>query len=200
MAKPKDLTNQRFGKLTATKYLGSVPTSFGTTTSLWLCKCDCGEEAEVTTRSLIADRRRTCGCGVVTADPELGMYSGVYREYKRSAKRRGYGLGLTKEQFKNLVTSNCFYCGSEPRLRTADRRQKIKSNGIDRLDSSLDYSISNCVPCCTTCNVAKASLSLSEFLKWINQIYLNTRQLHTSNELQPLAGNQSSDLSNGRAV
>jgi hypothetical protein len=42
MAKPLDLTNQKFGKLTA---ISKAPSRSGKT--YWLCKCECGNEKEI---------------------------------------------------------------------------------------------------------------------------------------------------------
>jgi 5-methylcytosine-specific restriction endonuclease McrA len=43
-------------------------------------------------------------------------------------------------------------------------------NGIDRLDSSVEYVISNCVPCCSKCNVAKHFHAVDDFLSWVDRI------------------------------
>lgn len=44
-------------------------------------------------------------------------------------------------------------------------------NGIDRIDSSKDYSSDNCVPCCSRCNIMKLNIPYSEFLDSIKKIY-----------------------------
>jgi len=49
----KDITGQRFGKLTVIKYEGS---------SKWLCKCDCGEFVIRQGGSLRNGRSHSCGC------------------------------------------------------------------------------------------------------------------------------------------
>lgn len=49
----KDLTNQKFGKLTAIKYLGN---------SIWECKCECGNTICVTTHHLTSKHTMSCGC------------------------------------------------------------------------------------------------------------------------------------------
>ena len=56
--KKLDLTGQRFGKLTVLAPAENV----GSRTA-WLCRCDCGQEAVVTTRRLRDGRRVSCGCG-----------------------------------------------------------------------------------------------------------------------------------------
>ena len=57
----RDLTGQRFGRLTAlcpVKRDGRS-TSSGT---VWRCRCDCGQEADVPASCLVSGRTRSCGC------------------------------------------------------------------------------------------------------------------------------------------
>ena len=61
----KDLTGQKFGSLTVIKCINrAYRTAEGKLIStLWLCKCDCGGEARVTSSSLKADKgTKSCGC------------------------------------------------------------------------------------------------------------------------------------------
>jgi uncharacterized Fe-S cluster-containing MiaB family protein len=77
-----------------------------------------------------------------------------------------------------LIHQSCFYCGTAPTQRQIRYGRKDKKklsdvaiNGIDRIDSTIGYTISNCVPCCTICNYMKQSFSQDVFLKQINKIY-----------------------------
>lgn len=53
----EDISNQRFGKLTAIERLPSI----GGRTR-WLCTCDCGNSCIVTTHELKAGKTQSCGC------------------------------------------------------------------------------------------------------------------------------------------
>lgn len=53
MSKLINLTGQKFGRLTALKYIGNRK---------WLCKCDCGEIANVDTYRLRTGGKKSCGC------------------------------------------------------------------------------------------------------------------------------------------
>lgn len=53
----KDITNQRFGKLTALKQTKKIGKTY-----LWLCKCDCGEYCEKELQYLINGDTKSCGC------------------------------------------------------------------------------------------------------------------------------------------
>lgn len=56
MPKALDITNQRFGLLTA---IQKVPSRKGKT--YWLCKCDCGREKEIQTGHLTSGVTQSCG-------------------------------------------------------------------------------------------------------------------------------------------
>ena len=55
--KPKDITNQRFGKLVALKPTGRDKYN----NVIWLCKCDCGNEVNVSL-NVLGHRTNSCGC------------------------------------------------------------------------------------------------------------------------------------------
>ena len=56
--KYEDLTGMRFGRLTVVRRGGED----GNGKILWLCKCDCGNEIQVTRSSLVHNGRESCGC------------------------------------------------------------------------------------------------------------------------------------------
>lgn len=53
-----DITGERYGKLTAIRPIGILQ---GTSVT-WLCKCDCGNEVKVLTKSLRSGNTKSCGC------------------------------------------------------------------------------------------------------------------------------------------
>lgn len=63
----KDLTDQRFGRLTALRRLDKKTGS----NYVWLCRCDCGNMAEVSTNALLKGGTRSCGCGKIEALKKL---------------------------------------------------------------------------------------------------------------------------------
>lgn len=54
----KDLTGMRFGKLTATRHLGTSKWGH----AIWLCHCDCGNDCETTSPVLLNGQKTSCGC------------------------------------------------------------------------------------------------------------------------------------------
>lgn len=58
MARYKDITGERFGRLFVKHYLGIGIDK----KALWLCKCDCGDERAIAGDSLRLGRTQSCGC------------------------------------------------------------------------------------------------------------------------------------------
>lgn len=81
---------------------------------------------------------------------------------KYKALNRNLVWELTDDEAKDMMTSECTYCGFLD-LDTI-------TNGIDRLDSSKGYIIGNCVPCCKDCNYFKGSFDPLSFLNKCKQI------------------------------
>lgn len=82
---------------------------------------------------------------------------GKFASYKGSAKKKGRAFELDFETFKSLVLANCYHCGGE-------------GYGVDRLDSSEGYTISNSVPCCSECNYSKRHHDEEVWVKHIVKI------------------------------
>lgn len=61
--KLKDLTGQRFGRLTVIGRAGTyVPPGYFGACPTWLCKCDCGNTSTVIGRNLTTGATRSFGC------------------------------------------------------------------------------------------------------------------------------------------
>jgi len=82
-----------------------------------------------------------------------------YSSYISGAKTRGYEFSLTFEEFMIYWQRDCVYCGDP-----------IDTIGLDRVDNTIGYTISNVVPCCTTCNKMKSAQTTEDFLEHISKI------------------------------
>ena len=69
-----------------------------------------------------------------------------------SAAARGYAQSLHPDQVTVLCALPCIYCGVTDNIN------------VDRVINTADYSLDNCVPCCTICNHMKSELQLGTFL------------------------------------
>lgn len=110
------------------------------------------------------------------ASPDT-VYKTLYAHYRQGSLSRNFIFSITLEQFKNIITKNCHYCGSEPVVTNSSKRINktdipVKNNGVDRINNSLGYILENCVPCCKICNIMKNNHSSENFLNHIKKIYI----------------------------
>lgn len=110
---------------------------------------------------------------VPTKDAPLNVY---YNTYRAGAISRNLEWNLSLEEFKDIISKDCCYCGQKPiekqsLIRYNKTNSPILVNGIDRVDSSKGYSKENCVPCCFLCNKMKSNLYYKDFLHHIRKIY-----------------------------
>jgi hypothetical protein len=85
---------------------------------------------------------------------KMSLNTKVYK-YKQSAIKRNLEWSITDEYAHSLFVKACFYCGKD---------SQDTLNGIDRIINTDGYIISNCVPCCAFCNMAKRDLTVIDFL------------------------------------
>jgi 5-methylcytosine-specific restriction endonuclease McrA len=64
---------------------------------------------------------------------------------------------LTEDEFKILASQQCHYCG-------------IPFSGTT-MDSSLEYTKENCVPCCLPCHRMKHDMSSQRFSEQVTRVY-----------------------------
>lgn len=96
----------------------------------------------------------------------------VYKGCKSDAKRRKLTFSITKEQFFELVTSACHYCGTKSsKIIKTESGSNFICNGLDRIDPNRGYELNNIVPCCFECNRAKSNMSLIEFKNWLSRVF-----------------------------
>ena len=154
---------------------------------MYRCKCNCGNIFEV--RQHEVDKRfgcKSCTAKTATAKRSKDEHNGIeqagikrrkYKEYQVGAVKRNLSFNLTFDQFLDITSKKCVYCGEEPHIYPGDIQymqsyfEPWKRNGIDRIDSSKGYSLDNCVSCCEKCNYAKHEMSLDEFKQWIIKIH-----------------------------
>lgn len=78
MGKFKDLTGQRFGRLTAIRRVEDAITEKGNKFAQWFCICDCGNECVVLGSALTRSKRPTLSCGCLQKDKVSGITQNVY--------------------------------------------------------------------------------------------------------------------------
>lgn len=78
----------------------------------------------------------------------------------RRSKTRGHEVSLSLEEFTEIVSKPCKYCGGNDKIM-----------GIDRRDNKLGYHLANSEPCCKTCNMMKHAMPLDKFLSHVSKIH-----------------------------
>lgn len=187
----KELRDKQINNTIGRRYGHSVVLSFtgkmfselsGKRSSIYLLRCDCGNTFEMYLKNLTD----VSNCGCITqykrrkSRQKRGSYlpygetsfNSLYIHYRGRAKYMKQIFTLNKEEFKKLTSGDCTYCGIPPHKKEKDSKIQEKDgvyiyNGIDRVDSSIGYIISNCVSCCEICNKAKRDLSVNDFMTWV---------------------------------
>ena len=104
----KDLTGQKFGKLTPRARIGTD----NWRQPIWECLCDCGKITNVSSHNLLTGHTQSCGC-----------IKGENRKLDLTGQRFGYLIALEpEEERKNgclLWKCKCLNCGSITLVRSS---------------------------------------------------------------------------------
>lgn len=141
----KDLTGQRFGRLTAVEPIDSVPSK----EILWRCLCDCGNETIVGQTLLQTGKTKSCGClqaSIISKNLKLceGTSITILEATKRrllSSNQSGYtGVYLNKRTGKWTAQitfkRKSYYLGSYDKIEDA---VKARRRGEELHDDFLNW-------------------------------------------------------------
>jgi hypothetical protein len=133
--------------------------------------CDCGKEKIIALANILGDHpTKSCGHikdeGLFYYKKEPNYCDEFNRWIAQDVIRRDLECSLTCDDWVNLVTKPCFYCGADPQ-KVMHNSSLFMIGGIDRMDNDQGYHIENCVPCCGMCNLAKRSMKADDFISWI---------------------------------
>ena len=180
----KDRTSKRYGRLVGIKFLRIEKRR-----AVWLFKCDCGRFVEKDTHHLI-NKNVSCGCFVLeninkvshgnVLPDNLSAKNRLFRSYKWGSKDRNLMFDLSFDEFVDIVTSKCDYCGAMPKQTIKEPGGTLIYNGIDRIDNKGGYVSDNVVPCCGSCNQMKGKRNREEFLNQVKRIYIGNNHLKYS--------------------
>ena len=175
-----DCIGKKYGMLTVIEEIGKRTN--GRHRLFLKCVCDCGTVALKEKSHVLRGYSKSCGCMQVEMRKGLGgrvkkdfgeaTFNETYCQYKKGARMRGYAFELTKEQFREIITQPCIYCGEslvQEKIRPG-ANGTFKYTGIDRYDNAKGYTLENSVPCCCKCNRIKTDMSIEEFEKRLTMI------------------------------
>ena len=149
----KDLTNQKFGKLTVIKFeiITNGPNSCS---GKWLCECECGKSTHVLTHMLTLGDVTSCGClryercgklnNKWTGHEEIS--GSHFKSIKRGAISRNLEFSITIEYLWELFLKQdkkCSISGMPLIMKDVKKRTKTKTASLDRIDSSKGYTKDN---------------------------------------------------------
>ena len=85
-----------------------------------------------------------------------------YASYRSRAEKKELEFALSKDDYKTITEQDCYLCGK--------KSTETNTNGIDRMDNAIGYTIENSKACCKECNHMKNSYSLEDLLAKIDSI------------------------------
>lgn len=140
----------------------------------WRCRCDCGGTTLATENQLLYGTKHACEkCSRKSGADKVRLPDGLsglhrwWRELTRSAKLRGYSVGIDFDDVVELCKhGTCYYCGCAPQMTSYG----VYMLGLDRRDNTRGYEKDNVVPCCGRCNVMKRNDTEEAFFSRIVQI------------------------------
>jgi hypothetical protein len=170
--KYKDLTQMKFGKLTA---LSKTDKRSLTGAVVWACQCECGTNMEVSSNALLLRRHgiKSCGCAGRKYPREQSTLRYYHSLHSCNQNIRGFGA-LSYENWCKFVGKPCYYCGDPAIEKTCKSGDPIFTHGIDRRDNSIGYEVDNCVSCCSTDNFAKRIQTEEEYRNQCIKVTANT--------------------------
>lgn len=144
MRRFKDLTGQKFGRLTIIKYLHNTIAG----KAVWLCRCDCGKFVEIVGSNLCSGMTNSCGCYRKDRHPIIhGKSNTRLHKTWQNMKTRCYNTRY--DGYKNYGGRGIAVCDE-----WKDNFQAFydwsMANGyddtltIDRIDVNGNYEPSNC--------------------------------------------------------
>ena len=137
----RDLTGQRFGRLTVVGYAGKQRAH------KWRCRCDCGKETLVRQDFLTKGRTQSCGCaGVDAMRKSMGFVGGIcvaILEKKRliSTNKSGYN-GVYQRRDNGKWVAQITFKGKTYFLGSYTKKEdavKARQRGEEMYDAFLDW-------------------------------------------------------------
>ena len=130
MGKVKDITGQKFGRLTAIKIIGFKEDKNGNKRAVWLCKCDCGNLAEICGTDLRSGHTKSCGC----IHNEMLVKRNKEMSYRNSYDLSGkYGIGYDSKSREfyfdledyDLIKDDYWFVNSNGYVTTSNNKKQM---------------------------------------------------------------------------
>lgn len=143
MRRKRDLSGRRFGRL-----LAISPARIGRE-SAWVCVCDCGNQKQIRTQSLLRGESRSCGCWADALRAEASTRHGQHgsRVYAVWATMVQRCTNPNSAVFKNYGGRGISICAEWLNFENflSDMGNPGPKETIERIDVNGGYSKANCV-------------------------------------------------------
>lgn len=143
MAKPHDITGERFGFLVAERVVRRDYSH-----SYWECWCDCGTLSIVTLNNLRRGKQVSCGCQAVAIASAKSFKHGLINTstYGIWAAMKNRCLNPNVKAFKDYGGRGITVCDRWMDFRNfvADMGERPDGLSIDRIDNDGNYEPGNC--------------------------------------------------------
>jgi len=144
MAKRRDLTGQRFGKLVVLG-LSHIQPEGAARRAWWNTRCDCGAEKAIRGNNLTTGGATTCGCGYREAVTRHGMKgSPEYRSWQAMKQRCLYEKHKSFDHYGGRGITICPQWLASFENFYADMGPRPEGTTLDRIDPDGDYTPDNC--------------------------------------------------------
>lgn len=145
MGKKKDLTGQKFGRLTALSY--SHQNHLGV--SYWKFRCDCGNEITTAGAQVVRGHATSCGCRQREAAAANNLSHGKTNTptYRIWLNMRTRCLNPSRKQWKDWGGRGISFdpLWNDFSVFLADMGERPEGLSLERKDNSKNYSKDNCV-------------------------------------------------------
>lgn len=141
MAKAKDITGQRFGRLVAVKRSEQKSRNG---TAFWECVCDCGGKINLRLDQLTTGKARSCGCLFKESVSENGKLNSLDLTGKKFDKLTVVKK-TNKRNFNNCIVWECVCdCGEKTEVASANLLAgKIRSCGCIAKENGTKECVEN---------------------------------------------------------
>jgi hypothetical protein len=120
--------------------------------------------------------------------PGVAAMRRLYTHQRSKARSRQMVFDLTLEQFQELTSANCYYCGARPFNVASFPQVGITTdyiyNGIDRIDNTKGYVLDSVRSCCKRCNFLKGRMPEEAFFEIVQYVAYIARYLRLEPRLR----------------
>lgn len=174
-----DIKGKKFGKLTVVEFSHLTKWKHAT----WKCKCDCGREIFTQTRLLRDGSKTNCGAwceqrNLAKKHPNWKGFGEIslsqFHHIKKDAISRGIHFDIGIEFMSNLFLKQNRRCAlSNVEISMGSYKKKVndKTASLDRIDSSLGYTVDNVQWVHKDINKMKWDFKMDRFLELVEKIH-----------------------------